>query len=457
MGQLVGLLVFTPFAFLCPIYLLKLRKPEQIFLSAAIITAPWFGGLWLGFIKIDLRLTYFFVLIAFGFIIRKSLNFRKIKNISNTIILPSILLIVWTIISSMDAYDSQLALGGSVVLIFNLLFLITILLSVKKVMDIDYILKSLFIALFFCSILALLQYKIRFFHVGFIDRSFTTFMFWRTRSTFHHANQYGMYQILILPILFRQIIITYQAHNQRMFYSYLGLFLLSLFTLYTTSNRGSWVGFAFGMFVVITMEMFQSGGKAKRIISRLIFYLLILSVIPSIRYGPRIYNRMFEGKDGVAHKIESRSEYDDDAIKQIKNHPLLGVGIWNLQFYSDIIFTHNLYLIVPAEAGIPGFLFFLWILLGMLKHARKLKKSKQFVASQIGNGFLAALLGLLLASFPGPDLWVSYQVSIHLWIIAGIAISTHWVYQRELVAKKMQQFLQLKHNVKTKKSFDSIP
>ena len=450
MSDLVGLVFFSTLAVGCAVGILKLKKPEQIAISAAIISAPWWGGLWLNFIKFDLRLTYVFIIIAFAVLISKKVRFDKKHRITYSIMLPTFCLIAWSTISATQAYDSAVAMGAVFTFIFNLMFLITINKAVNDVSDVDYILKSLFIGLFFTSLLGLIQYKRPFTHIGFADRDFTTFMFWRTRSTFHHANQFGTYQMFLLPLLFRQIIIMFQQKSIKLVRIYGVLFLMSSFTLYTTGNRGSWIGLAIGMIITIGMDFFRrSAKKTRKVMARVLFVFMIILMIASIRYGPRIYDRFYGEWESNANKqMESRSQLNEDAYKIIRAHPYLGVGMMNYNFYTSIIFTHNVFLLIISEVGFPGLILFLWQMIGFFRESRKGMKIKNFYVSNINSGFMAVMLGFLLASFVGPDYWVSYQVSVHLWILLGIIVSLNRLYfyqeRIKLLQKKKQQFEMIK-------------
>ena len=57
----------------------------------------------------------------------------------------------------------------------------------------------------------------------------------------------------------------------------------------------------------------------------------------------------------------------------------------------------------------------------------------------MNSGFMSVLLGLLVASYPGPDYWISFQVSGHVWIIGGAVIGLNRAYQRFLILRKLQK------------------
>lgn len=460
MNQLIAFPFFAFFAAANAVFVTKKRTLERICLSAAIISAPWMGGVWIKPIKFDFRISYIFLYMAFALLYGKSKRFKY--NITYTVIFPTVALILSSTLSSLFTIDSALAFGGGPAVYFtHFMYFFTIFLAVRRDGDADYILKSLFLGLFYTSVLALLQYKIRFFNIGFIDRGFYRGMFWRPRSVFFHPNSYGLYQLLVLPILFRQIIVLFKSKNNKLGAIYSILFLISSFTLYTTHNRGSWVGLAVGMFITTGIDFFRRGAKkTRKTMIRVLVTFCILSIFPLIRYGPRMYERMFVGRAAVTEKADSRLSYDADAYAQIRSHPLLGVGVGNLSFYSTVIFTHNLYLLILAEYGFVGFTFFLWYLLGFLNESRKGMKARHSYISNMGTGFMTTVIALLIASYPGPDYGISVQVSSHLWIIAGICVSLNGIYYSSLKLqklKKRQQLIQQGQSQKTKIENNTAP
>jgi hypothetical protein len=49
-------------------------------------------------------------------------------------------------------------------------------------------------------------------------------------------------------------------------------------------------------------------------------------------------------------------------------------------------------------------------------------KSKFLFISNISSGLFASLVGLMLASYPGPDYFTEHAVGINVWALAGIAV-----------------------------------
>jgi|GEM_PF-1342566 len=435
---------FTLLALASAYFIIKVKKPEQILLSAALICAPWSGGVWITPVKFDFRLTYVFLLGALIFSLSRSYRFKN--KIPVLITVPLFCFLIWITIGATQTYDSAIALGdGTITFVLNFVYLFVITRITANKLDVDYLLKSVCLGLFFTAVLAFLQYKIRFFHLGFIDGKFTTFMWWRTRSTFHHANAFGFYLMLVIPFIFREAILLIRTKNLKTGKYFIISLLLGCFAIFTTQNRGAWVGLAFGMAVIIFIDFFRKGAKkTRKTMIRVLVILCVISIFPLMRYGPRMYDRLFEGKDGFSNKAQSRLEYNVDAWKQVEKHPIMGCGYSNVRYYSSIIFTHNLYLLVLSETGYPGLIMFLLYLLGItLEGVRAMKTKNNFFISTMGSALLTTLLALFLASIPGPDYGITSQVSSHLWILTGIVISLNGINSRLIKQQKILKRKQL--------------
>ena len=450
-NQLFGLIFFSILAFATAYIIVGARKLEQVLISAAIITAPWCGGIWIQPLVIDCRLSEIFILAAFLYSFSFApLRLKKI-NVNQYIIFPLILLIIWASFVSLSAIDVHVAFGGVYTFAFNVIYFVTILKAIRNTSDFNVVLNSIFMGVLYTAIIGILQYKISYFSVGFIDRSFTKFMYWRSRSTFYHANQYGFYHLFILPLIFRSTIMMFGMKNMKRFFIYGTLLLISIFTLYITSNRGSWIGFVAGMGLTIGWDLLHSTTKKnKKTLINVSIILGVFLLLASVRYGARIYERLYEGSGKISNQAEERKELNEDAYKMIAANPIKGVGVWNFEYHSDqVIFTHNLYLYVLSEVGYPGFVLFLLPLIAITIIAIYIRMVKNFYVSNLGSALLATMVSFGIAAIPGPDYWVSNQVACHLWIVTAAILGFERVfYNHELhnhKKKRVENFIKLKN------------
>ncbi|KAA3661009.1 MAG: O-antigen ligase domain-containing protein [Calditrichaeota bacterium] len=189
----------------------------------------------------------------------------------------------------------------------------------------------------------------------------------------------------------------------------------------TTYNRGSWVGACVGMFIMISLDLFARGSKHKKVAMGLMSFGVLVVLVGSIKFGSLIIDRfMNSDADG---QIDNRSEQTHEAIELIKQNPIVGVGYKNDDFYAREIFVHNNYLLIAAEFGIPGLLFYFWFIGNYLALIIGGIRSKVSFVSNYSKGFLASIIAFSIASIPGPDFWIAADVQRQFLIVLAVLIS----------------------------------
>lgn len=412
------------------------KKPKLFILAMIIITISWQGGIWIPFLKTDITVSYFLIIVLFIYILSTSSKKIIVDRFVLKLLIPLIGMILCSLIAAFGAEDSALALGGTFLLILNSLLLLCIIGTVEKPQDIVYFLKILFIALVFQSFLAIIQYKFRFFKLGIIDQASSGF-WWRTRGTFWHSNQFGMYLLFVIPFVFRYLIIVAKQQKIKSMIIYIIVFLLGGFSLYTSQNRGSWIGLGIGLMISLFLDLIKRQIKYKKAILRVSFILVVLVGLSMIYYGGRIYNRFFGGYHDVYKQAEGRDILVEESIPRIKESLPFGIGMAN--YRSEIWpgeFVHNLYLLIAAEIGV-GLFFFIWILFVLFFETIRALRIKNYFINNIGSAFFAAILGFLISSWVGPDWFVSDQVRMNFWIITGFFMSTLRIFRKLQKQKKI--------------------
>lgn len=116
------------------------------------------------------------------------------------------------------------------------------------------------------------------------------------------------------------------------------------------------------------------------------------------------YLTLFAGKDLVqSSSLSDRYLENSYAIQQIKEHPVLGIGLGNdyrpaIYGSEDAIkyYVHNAYLYLIIDMGIPGFAFFMWFYAGFLIRALKNhKKPEDDFLKSVATGSMLAGIGML--------------------------------------------------------------
>ena len=125
------------------------KKPKLFILAMIIITISWQGGIWIPFLKTDITVSYFLIIVLFIYILSTSSKKIIVDRFVLKLLIPLIGMILCSLIAAFGAEDSALALGGTFLLILNSLLLLCIIGTVEKPQDIVYFLKILLLPLFF--------------------------------------------------------------------------------------------------------------------------------------------------------------------------------------------------------------------------------------------------------------------------------------------------------------------
>jgi len=132
-----------------------------------------------------------------------------------------------------------------------------------------------------------------------------------------------------------------------------------------------------------------------------------------------------EGETRLDSSIQTRLVVWEAAFRMMHDYPLgIGFGVfpWYLQYYSEVVrwkATHNIYLRVGTEAGIPALVVFLFMLIFFLRDAFLLGKSATDpVVKAFGYGMLAYLVTLMINAM-SIDLFFQIDVNGQFWLFMG--------------------------------------
>ena len=209
-------------------------------------------------------------------------------------------------------------------------------------------------------------------------------------------------------------------------------FLIQLRGIMVTFSRASYLAFAVSLYALACFK------------SRLFLFLMIAGtvlVILNPAFLPEgIRYRMaqtFQKHHANAEVTEVNTGSLDDSASErlkvwegatamIKEHPLLGVGfhlfeVKVLHYWagSKSHDTHNTYLSIASEMGIPALIVFFWILWRFFCAAwRFYKKTQDPFSKSLTLGILSGLFGLLISNMYGCRF--NYpEISIYFWILAA--------------------------------------
>ena len=154
-----------------------------------------------------------------------------------------------------------------------------------------------------------------------------------------------------------------------------------------------------------------------------------------IRYGHGIVRRFSDvGESISAERSSSRLSLAKNAIDIYQEHKWVGVGSNN---YRDYVFegtaglkiVHNIYLLILAENGFPGFILFLLFLASVYLYGWKYTKARDPYIANIATAALMSNLNVCIVGMTAPDLRLPYP-RMFFYLIIGILLSLGKV-QRE--------------------------
>lgn len=229
-------------------------------------------------------------------------------------------------------------------------------------------------------------------------------------ASFNHYNDFGSYLIVIL---FLVIALSISGKLSKTYFTILLVLeaLVSLCLIFTFS-RGAWLGFSFGLFLMIVLS---TKIMTRKVVLLLPVFIGVFILVPELR--DRVVFTFMPTGDADRFKVWGV------ALGMIRDNPLFGngIGLFMDHFAQRmprlvVQYAHNCYLQIWAETGIFSLLSFLgFIILLLVKGIKVFKNNQDFVLL----GFLCGFFALLVHTFFDTQLY-SPQTAILFWSVAGI-------------------------------------
>ncbi|MBI3671520.1 O-antigen ligase family protein [Candidatus Azambacteria bacterium] len=213
----------------------------------------------------------------------------------------------------------------------------------------------------------------------------------RMFSSFPDSHSFPLYLLMVLVFTSA---IFYKKYSEKKNIKCITAFIaLSLFAIILTGTRGIWASFAFPAAILIFWYFKKNISKESLKILALPFIIFLILLPLS---APVFSSKQFrmdsqnteENSKIFAKRLKSIIDTEEvsnkgriyiwtETAKSIIKNPFLGVGIGNfptvlkenISAMKAGASAHNLYLHIPAEIGILGFLIFMTILFEILKKA----------------------------------------------------------------------------------------
>jgi len=339
--------------------------------------------------------TIFIILLAIGALFVR-LSEKGSTTVKSPLNLPVFIFILLSFISlwsgvfnfGYSPFGEELHAYKRFVTIFILYFLVLNITRDRKIIAV--LLGVIILMLIFEAYVVLKEhYTTAFWHYS--DKMRVTGTFSATRGG--GANELGAFFAQYLPILIAFFLVMRKRSMKLIF---IGLSVFVFLALIYTYSRGSYLSIAAALFVIGIV-------KSKK-------FLLAIGVIFIILFSMRILPvSVVERVNSIYAKnpdksIAGREMVWRDAGRYIKEYPVLGYG-YDASNYLLPYDTHNMYLDIALEIGIPAVLVLFWIYIIGFKVAYKLLKTTQDPLYQIISlSFIGSLVALAVGNMFGTRL-----------------------------------------------------
>ena len=327
--------------------------------------------------------------------------------------LPVLFLLVWGLLSTILSVDIKYSFKeyrGDMLIGFLLLYS-----SINNIEErtVERILDLLVVSAVVVSIYGILEYK------GLIGQMESP---GRVDSVTPDYNYFSTYLILVLPILFYR----FYMGSAKMRVIYFSVTLIAAIALILTFTRAAWIAaFAeiifFGIFI------------NRKILIILFAVVIIGSIIMNFKHKIPI-TASESLKTQIAHPAHSYNDRIDlwrFGIVHLKDRAVFGFGYGRANFAkvypeffkrSILLFhTHNTFLNISLELGIPGLIALLWLFWVILKTLWKDWKDKLNENRILSFAIFVSVVGFLVRiQF---DHLLVDEMALMLWLLVGMGFA----------------------------------
>lgn len=340
--------------------------------------------------------------------------FENIRDFfKDSIVISMIVLCVIMFLSTSYAYSKSVSLSESARFLtyIILIFIIKNEFSINK--KFDFLFNVIYIPSFFIALFGIIQY-----FTGWEARVITDNVL-RMESTLGHPNVLGAYIILLI---FPLIMLTIKENRTNYKIFNIVLIILLLVNLALSQSRNSWLALVLGCIILSILYNWR-------------FLLIIVGAGALSLLSPKILYRLSQFNSSRLN--EGRINIWKTAVEMIKDHPILGIGNGNFtELYDSYVErfpqyrmegyegfpTHNSYLKMLTELGIPGIIAFMVMLFLVVKRVIYVYLNSDGKIKLFYTGLVASLvtfLGLNLFD----NMLFAPKVTTYFWIFVAMIIS----------------------------------
>ena len=236
-------------------------------------------------------------------------------------------------------------------------------------------------------------------------------------NLFDNPNDLALHLVTMIPLALG-LLFASRGGLKRIFFGCSALLIVC--GVVATFSRGGFIGMVFA----IGMLAFRLAKRNKWMIVTCLPVALLFFVL----FAPAAYgNRMATTTDdsGIARIDELKR-----SLFLAAHHPVLGVGMNNYIFYSNLNHaSHNAYTQVASELGFPAVCIYIWFLVAPFKRLGRIGRETSATRQTSGVFYLAAgleasLFGYMVASF-----FLSVAYLWYVYYLVGYAICFRRIYE----------------------------
>lgn len=243
--------------------------------------------------------------------------------------------------------------------------------------------------------------------------SFTNWGLTGPKGFFQNSGELSILMLMLFPLAF--YLFQYLKKQVLMWEKWIlmAFWICPILTILGASSRGSQVALVVQLIIMFRKSVF----KIKPLIGILVLSAALVSLLPE-EQKERFRN---SGDDKTS---QQRLLYWENGWEMIKKYPLSGVGYFNFvpyfntyypedALYGSAELPHNIFIQVGTDAGFPGILFFLLIILYCFFATYRI--SKKFPPSNIARP-IAAGLGMGVVGYVIAGQFVTVAYYPFLWV-----------------------------------------
>lgn len=250
-------------------------------------------------------------------------------------------------------------------------------------------------------------------------------------GNFEDNNDYALLLVMAFPLMY---FFAKSEKNKWIKLAFYGQAVMTVVTILFTLSRGGFLGLCMVSFLMAMKTRYKVTGMAVIVLVGALF----------LAYGPdKVVDRIstIENAQNEDSSAQQRLRAWKVSLGIIRDYPLAGIGSKNILLiygrYGDPLdarVAHNSYLQCAVDAGIPGLLFFITMIIVTLLRVRKIRsvlklRSPDNIMINYTQGLEASIMGYCVSAF-----FLSQYTQEVLYILIPLVVGMKMIaksYERE--------------------------